>query len=94
MDGLIKTYQLQSGGKITVDEGMHRIANDLANRFYSCSGIYRSRDGFDFSQSRHPQEINAYMMALEALDYIAEYGIDGAIVIFKELDLLKTKQCE
>lgn len=72
----IKTYQLTSGGRITVDEATHRIANKLANRFYSCSGVYRSREDFDFSKSRHPQEINAYMMALEALDYIAEYGIE------------------
>lgn len=71
-----KTYQLQSGGRITVDEERHRVANILANRFYSCSGVYRSREDFDFSRSRHPQEINAYMMALEALDYIDEYGID------------------
>lgn len=77
MDGFeIKTYRLRSGGRITVDEETHRIANALANRFYSCNGTYRSRSDFDFSKSRHPQEINAYMMALEALDYIAEYGIE------------------
>lgn len=70
----VKTYQLTSGGRITVDEDTHRTANALANRFYSCSGVYRSREDFDFSKSRHHQEINTYMMALEALDYIAEYG--------------------
>lgn len=76
MDGFeAKTYQLPSGGRITVDEDMHRVANDLANRFYVCHN-YKSRPDFDFSASPHPQEQRMYLMALECLDYVSEYGIE------------------
>lgn len=70
-----KTYLLPSGNRISVAEDEHRVANDLANRFYVCHN-YISRPGFDFSASQHPEELRMYLMALECLDYADEYGLE------------------
>lgn len=66
-------YELPSGNIIEVNEEMHQIANALANRFYVCHN-YISRPDFDFSLSQHPLEQTMYVMALECLDYEAEFG--------------------
>ena len=70
-----KVYLLPSGNRVEVDEDRHRVANDLANRFYVCHN-YVSRPGFDFSASAHLQEQRMYLMALECIDYESEHGFE------------------
>lgn len=71
-----KSYTVQND-TLTVDEHLHNALNVLAGRFYTCLG-YKHHQGFDYSTSPHPQEVNMYRMALEAAYLQQQAGeLDG-----------------